>query len=167
MKKFFILLSIIFTFTSQANAALKNLKTSSVCSLLSEYGLQTYKDWNYYDEYIGWGCNSGYKEIGVGSKYSLHNNLAFYVEGNNSVVKKVYLVLNVNNKNDAKSGHKALLEASSSLHQKVAGKHIQKSIETAIKNGHSLKTNNETYNIEVKRDNWPTGKGYEIHFIIY
>jgi hypothetical protein len=168
MKFFFgLLLSILVLLSFSVKASVEKLKTQTVCNLLKEKGLNTTKNWHEYKYSSQWGCNSAYQDIGAPeTSYSLPNNLAFYVLGNKSSVKKAYLVLNVNNQQDAKFGHQKLLESSEVLYSKIIGVKLPNEFVNAIRSGIAFKSIVGNSNIEIKRDNWPTGKGYELHFII-
>jgi hypothetical protein len=146
---------------SAAEASLAVTSPSSVCVLLNNIGLATGSWKNIYDNEFG--CNSPYKEIGSG--FPLANNLAYYVDGNRNAVSQAKLVLNVNNKSQAKSAHSALLNASEALSTKIAGTKLPQTVKDAISGGKSMKTKIGQTAVEVKRDNWPTGKGYEIHVV--
>ena len=146
---------------SAAEASLAVTSPSSVCVLLNNIGLATGSWKNIYDNEFG--CNSPYKEIGSG--VPLANNLAFYVDGNRNAVTQAKLVLNVNQKSQSTSAHSALLNASEALSTKIAGAKLPTTIKNAISGGKSAKIKIGQTAVEVKRDNWPTGKGYEIHVI--
>lgn len=165
MTKIILVLTAILLSTKAYS--MPNLSTQSVCSILQQQGLSATKNWHEYEGLEMWGCNSTYKELGSGSDpYSLANNLAFYADGSRSSVTQVKLVLNVNNRNDASFGHKKLLEAASALSSKVLGKSLSENLKKAIINGKPTSEKLNSTTLEVKRDNWPTGKGYEVHFII-
>ena len=167
MKKL-LFIFILILLSSNAFASLKNkIKTSSACYTLKTLGLQAAKDWHYYGDYIGWGCNSNYKEIRKNAgQYYAAVNLSFYAEGLKNEVKKVYLSLNVNNKIDAKFGHEKLLESSSILYSKISGRSLTSDIVKAIINGKPFQKKLNDLDIQVTRDDWPTGKGYGVSFII-
>lgn len=142
-------------------ASLSVTSPSSVCLLLNNIGLATGSWKNIYNNEFG--CNSTYKEIGSG--FPLANNLAYYVDGNRNVVTQAKLVLNVNNKSQLTSAHSALLTASEALSIKVAGGKLPQTVKNAISGGKPMKTKIGQTAVEVKRDNWTTGKGYELHVI--
>ena len=158
MLRIFVIL-ILVVVSSIANAELKITSPHAVCNLLNESGLST-GEWK--DNY-GWECNSPYKEIGSG--FSLANNLAYYVDGDKNSVTQAKLVLNVNNKSQEKSARSVLLSSSETLSVKLTGKKLPQTIKDAIKHGKLSKANAEKAVIEVKRVDWPTGKGYELHVI--
>lgn len=155
-----IILISLFSVTS-AEASLAITSPASVCALLNNIGLATGSWKNFYDNEFG--CISPYKEIGPG--FPLANNLAYYVEGDKNSVTGAKLVLNVNTKSQATSAHSALLRATEALSIKIAGVELPQVIKDAITEGTPVKTQVGKTAVEVKRDNWPTGKGYELHVI--
>lgn len=84
-----------------AEASLAVTSPSSVCALLNNIDLAAGSWKNIYDNEFG--CNSPYKKIGPG--FPLENSLAYYADGNKNSVNQVKLVINVNNKSQAKSIH--------------------------------------------------------------
>ena len=152
-------LIILFCVASAANAELQISSPREVCDLLKHTGLSTGEWKNSY----GYGCNSPYKEIGSG--FPLANNLAYYVDGDRDSVVQAKLVLNINNKSQATSAISALLSSSEVLSVKLTGNKLPQTIKSAIKSGKPIQTKSGKTVIEVKRDDWPTGKGYELHVI--
>jgi hypothetical protein len=143
-------------------AAMKDIKPSVACNYLASIGLST-RGWkSYYDDVYS--CSSPYKEFGSG--YPLKNNLAYYVEGTATAVKQLKLVVNVNNRAEAKEAHAELLKAAEVLVKKSLNESLSDSIHNAITNGKNMSSKIGDATVEVVRDNWPTGKGYEIKVII-
>lgn len=155
-----IILSVLFSATS-AEASLAMTSPALVCSLLNNAGFATGGWRRFYENEFT--CNSDYKEIGSG--IPLANNLAYYVDGNSNSVTQAKLVLNVNNKSQATSAHSALLNLSESLSIKITGAKLPQAIQNAITGGKPMKTKVGQTAVEIKRNNWPTGKGYELHVI--
>lgn len=110
-------------------------------------------------------CSSPYKDIGASSA-GLPNNLAYYVTGNSSVADTVKLVLNYNRPTDASAATKELAAASKILSLKATGNEIPENVLSAISAGRSVIEPSEDFTHEVKRDDWPAGRGYEIHYIV-
>lgn len=81
----------------------------------------------------------------------------------------VKLVLNYNQP-DSESASiaatKALLKASSKLAERALGAKLPESIFIAIDWGRSEKINVGSGSIEVVREDWPNGKGYEIQVVM-
>ncbi|WP_139231720.1 DUF6030 family protein [Azotobacter beijerinckii] len=155
-------LIFILFFSSPALAELKSTTPAQVCNLMIEAGLSTGGWKNHYDQEFG--CSSPYKDIG--SALPLPNNLAFYAEGNRDSVKSVKLVLNVNDRSTASSANKQLQKAAAILFQKITSEKIPQPIMNAIINGKGISQKAGISQVEVIRDNWPTGKGYEIKIVI-
>lgn len=156
-----VILTSLFNVTT-VEASLTLTSPSLVCPLLNNLGLTTTGNWrNVYDQEFG--CHSPYKEIGSG--LPLANNLAYYADGNRSAVTQAKLVLNVNNKSQATSAHSALLEASEALSIKITGVKLPSTIKDAITGGNPMQSSVGQTAVEVKRSDWRTGKGYELHVI--
>ena len=149
---------IIIAATAPASAALKYSEPITVCSYLADFGLAT-KGWkNLYDN--EYGCSSAYKEFGTGAP--LANNLAYYVEGGPSTASIARLVININDRSSTASAHQELLKMSEALSLKVTGEKLPDKISSAIKSGKNAFAKVGLAKVEVKRTDWPTGKGYEI-----
>lgn len=149
-------------FSTYATAGLKVTAPDQACNLANEAGLKT-RGWkNRYDQEFG--CSSPYKDIG--SAFPLPNNLAFYAEGNSTSVNLVKLVLNVNAPSAESSANKELQKAVTILIPKVAGEKASPSLLKAISQGKNTSMKIGTSTVKVVRDNWATGKGYEIKVII-
>jgi hypothetical protein len=133
------------------------------CGYLSGVsGLQTRGYKNKYEDVFG--CSSPYKELNAGS--ALANNLAYYVDGDAQTATQLKLVLNVNQAQQSKEAHAALLSSSQDLTQKSLGTALPKDVNSAILSGKAGKWTVGKGELELKRDNFPTGKGYELHFLI-
>lgn len=86
--------------------------------------------------------------------------------GSGSTVGEVKLVLNVNQPKSMGMSISALGKASEKLSLKALGVPLPNSIKKAIASGQPLMVAAGSGAIEVFRDNWPTGKGYEVHVIM-
>jgi hypothetical protein len=145
-----------------AAPALNNLKPIIACNLLQEIGLGG-RGWrNDYDDVYG--CSSPYKELGSG--HPLANNLAYYVEGKPRSVLQVKLVLNVNVRAQAESAQRELLKAAELLAKKVLGAELPPSVKSALTVGKNSSAKVGGTSVQVIRIDWPTGKGYEVKFIV-
>lgn len=135
----------------------------NACSYLGDQGLAA-GEWKNYgtEDAPDFGCNSPYKELGTSD--GLPNNIAYYVEGSETQVTKLYLVLNVNDAGQAVSAYKALLEAASALTLKVTKKPLPSKLNTAILAGTRSEVSAGKFKIRTFEEAWPTGRGYEIHF---
>ncbi|HPN98842.1 MAG TPA: hypothetical protein PLX88_09700 [Syntrophorhabdaceae bacterium] len=135
-----------------------NLNPSEACSFMSSNGMATrgYKN----PDGVGYFCSSPYKEIGTG--YPLKNNIAYYAEGDAGKVTKLKLVLNVYYKKEAKQAQTELMKNAETLLKKALKASLPKEAKDAILAGKSGKWKVGDVDISVARENWPTGKGYEI-----
>ncbi len=94
------------------------------------------------------------------------NNLAYYVTGAGSSASEVKLVLNFNQPSHSAAGSAALLAASKKLSQRALGARLPDSVAKLIKKGEGGSESVGSGTVEVVRDDWPTGKGYEVKVII-
>jgi hypothetical protein len=99
-------------------------KPETACALLDEIGLKTNAYKNYDPDFSAneFACFSHYKEIGRGRP--MPNNLAYYVTGDQHAAKELKLVLNVNDRDNAEDGHRALAIASGLLAKNALGKYL-------------------------------------------
>lgn len=141
-----------------ANAELLVTAPSEVCNFLKEAGLATGGWKNDYDQEFG--CMSKYKEIG--SAFPLANNLAFYAEGKISSVVQVYLKLNVNNQTSASSAHQELLKDASALSLKATGQQLPQKLKDAITKGRNSSQTVGNATVDIVREDWSTGSGYDV-----
>lgn len=135
------------------------------CTLLSHIkGMETsgYKSDGGADTYF---CCSPYNDIGERFP-ELANNIAYYVYGNASRVTLLKLVLNVNEPTKANEAQAVLMNYSDELTRKALGVPLPDEIKGDILQGYVGQWNLEGASLELKRDEWPTGRGYELHFII-
>lgn len=114
------------------------------------------------DEYH---CSSPYKDIGQ-SDLRLTNNLAYYVTGGADVADTVKLVLNYNQPDNAAPATKQLVAASRTLSIKATGSDLPPTVLSALTVGRSVIEVSGAFQHEVKREDWPTGRGYETHYIV-
>ncbi len=150
----------IFTF-GNANAELKTTVPSEVCNYLTESGLITGSWKNRYDN--EYGCLSPYKEL-TGSPVA--NNIAFYADGDNNSVKKIKLVLNINDNASATNAHKELLQVSANLIAKITGGKLPTDLKKAIEKGQNFSTKIGAVSVDIVREDWLSGNGYEIRVSI-
>ncbi len=155
-------LTIATLLSVPATAELKIKDAPAVCSVLADLGLKGRKWVDYGDGTAG--CASDYKDIGSSS--GLPNNLAYYATGSGSSAAQVKLVLNYNQPSQAAKATPQLLKAADRLSALMLGAPLPASIKNAVSNGKPVKERLGAGEIEVTRDNWPTGKGYEVHVIL-
>ena len=153
---------LVLLFSASCIADLKQTAPESVCVFLNDLDLKGRKWTDYGDGTAG--CASDYKDIGSGSPMA--NNLAFYATGSDSTVDQVKLVLNFNQVKSVGMSISALGKASEKLSLEALGAPLPNSIKKAIVLGQPLTAAAGTGTIEVVRDNWPTGKGYEVQVIM-
>ncbi|WP_321833745.1 hypothetical protein [Pseudomonas kulmbachensis] len=153
---------LVLLFSASCLADLKQTAPESVCAFLSNLDLKGRK-WTDYGDGTS-GCASNYKDIGSGSPMA--NNLAFYATGSDSTVDQVKLVLNFNQVKSVGMSISALGKASEKLSLEALGAPLPNSIKKAIVLGQPLTAAAGTGTIEVVRDIWPTGKGYEVQVIM-
>jgi hypothetical protein len=133
------------------------------CEYLSHIsGFQTRGYINQYED--SFGCSSPYKDIGEG--IPLANNIAYYVNGNSQNAKELKLVLNVNVTQNADEAHAVFLQYSEELTQKALGVAIPKDERDAILSGIAGEWIIKQTKVEIVREDWPTGKGYELKYIL-
>jgi len=148
--------TLVFLCAARANAELKTANPTEVCAFLRERGLVT-RGWK--DMYGAFSCSSPYKELVAAP---LSNNLAFYVDGQRTVAVRARLVLNVNDRAQAASAHRALLDAAKTLCLKATGSPLPATSAAAIRNGKSLSARVAKSSLRIVREDWPTGRGYEV-----
>jgi len=156
MKKLILTLFVYLINLTNANA--NNNNFNQVCNALEQHQIYTNKNENF--------CLSPYIQLHGKNEY-LRNNIAYYVEKNdNNKISKIYLVLNINQPKFKNNDIKTLINLSQSLTKKITDSELPIKFITAIKNKTNINENINDYNIEVKHDIWPTGRGYGTHFII-
>ncbi len=134
------------------------------CSLLSTIsGLQTggYKSTGVEDDFF---CCSPYKDLDQDSPLS--NNIAYYAEGGAEEVNRLKLVLNVHDPEKAEAAHRALMIYCNELACKALGEELSPKMQEAILAGHPEAYTAEGLFVELRREAWVTGRGYELKFII-
>ena len=157
-----IAVSVLLCAISVARAELPNSKITEVKEYLAAEGYVT-KPWaKVFEDFYG--CSSAYKDIGSGDV--LANNIAYYVSGNQTTATELKLVLNVNVKAKAKDAHGEFLKIAQALYLKATGKKLEDKLVEAITNGSSSEVEAKSYTTKLVRSDWPTGRGYELKFII-
>ena len=91
-------------------------------------------------------------------------HVAYYVEGDSQNAAELELVLNVNVAQESKKAHSILLNYSEELAKKALGTSLPKAVRDAISSGKAGQWTVEKSKVELMRDNWPTGKGYDLHY---
>jgi hypothetical protein len=138
------------------------------CAYLRGVGLGTDRYWRDDGERL-FHCLSPYKELGTAADplgLSSKNNLAYYVDGDAEGSQQMKLVLNVNQRHEAKQAHQALVRAAKALTQQALNTPLPKTAEQAITAGKPWKGTLKAATLELTREDWPSGKGYELHFLV-
>lgn len=76
------------------------------------------------------------------------------------------LKLNVNQRHEAKQAHQEFLRAAKQLTQEALNTPLPKAADQAIAAGKPWRGTAKAAQRELTRDNWPTGKGYDLKFLI-
>lgn len=162
LRKLLLLLAAV-TLANSAAAEILDPVPAKVCSLLSDAGLKGRKWVDDYGDGSA-GCASDYKDIGTSN--DLANNLAYYVTGVSQYVMEVKLVLNYNQPRQSSKATAALLAASKKLSERALGSGLPDSVVSLIKRGEHGSAKVGSGVVEVVREDWPTGKGYEVHVMM-
>ena len=147
---------------SMAHAELPNSKITEVKEYLTAEGYVTRPWAKGFDDFYG--CSTTYKELGSGDV--LANNIAYYVSGNQTTATELKLVLNVNVKAKANDAHGEFLKIAQALYLKATGKKLEDKLVEAFTKGSSSEIAAKSYTTKLVRSDWPTGRGYELKFII-
>jgi hypothetical protein len=155
-------LSTLLCALSVARAELPNSKITEVKEYLKAEGYAT-KQWidmggGYY------GCCSDYVKIGFDE--ILANNIAYYINGNETKATEINITLNVNLPAKAKDAHAEFLRVAQALYLKATGKKLEDKLVEAITKGSSAEVDAESYTTKLVRDDWPSGRGYSLKFLI-
>lgn len=145
-----------------STAACINAAPQDACKFMTEIDLATrgYKN----SDGLEYLCSSPYKEFGNGG--SLRNNIAYYAEGQTAKINRLKLVVNVNQKNQAKSAHSELHRAAELLVKKTFGSSLPDGVDKSLITGSQGSWKHKGCTIKLNRKDWPTGKGYELRFTI-
>jgi len=141
------------------------------CVYLKGIGLGTDRYWRDDGERL-FHCLSPYKELGTAADplgLSSKNNLAYYVDGDTERIHEMKLVLNVYYQNvkprhEAKQAHQPLAQAAKRLTQEALKTPLPKAAEQAIAAGKPWGGALKTATLELTREDWPSGKGYDLKF---
>jgi hypothetical protein len=155
-------LAALILFPLAAFASIIEASPNQACAFLEGHGLAT-RGWKLQYEGV-YGCSSPYKDLGAGNP--LTNNLAYYVDGSAGKAEKLKLILNVNNRAEASSSQRELFKAAKTLCLKATGKELPQLVAQAISAGKKAASKVGSSSLEVIRIDWPTGKGFELKFII-
>ena len=146
----------------QQSATRSGWPPNEACSFLEPTLVTRGYKHDFDDEYH---CSSPYKDIGQ-SDLRLPNNLAYYVTGAADVADTAKLVLNYNQPANAATATRQLVAASKMLALKATGSDLSPTILSALSAGRSAVEVSGAFQHEVRREDWPTGRGYETHYIV-
>lgn len=138
---------------------------ATACSLLADLpGMRTgeYKN-NSLSSAKNFFCASPYNPIGNG--WSPENNLAYYVIGDHDTARELKLILSVNMK-AAEVGGTVLSIASDLLTKRALGSKLSPDVLQALLSGETGQWDAGANQILIRREDWPSGRGYELRFII-
>lgn len=122
---------------------------------------------NSYGQLLGsddYSCGTQYKDIGSG--FPLSNNISYYARGTPNHAKRLRVLLNINQPDTDKEAHTVFVQAAQTLFQSAFASALPKEIAQAIADGKPGQWKHAGYAIELKKENWPTGKGHEFNFVI-
>lgn len=165
----FLVAFVLGIVASSAVVALADLKNDSIkviCAYLENDG---HKTGTWKKEIEGDDTDDAYfacspkKEIGTGAVAS---SIAYYVTGKKNSVEELSLTLNVFNRAESKLLHGQLLSAGSILIKKATGQPIPKQIKTAIEQGKGGEWKVGAAKVKIVREEFPSGKGYDLSLII-
>lgn len=131
--------------------------------ILMDQGIKT----GYYHESYGeWYAASPLVDIGGGI---FPNNIAFYIDGEESVAKSLKLKLNVNNIKAADLAHEEFTNFAETLYKFLTGSNLPSWLSEALLSGRTVnETMNDFINISVEKEAFHNRAfdGYDIKFVI-
>ena len=136
------------------------------CAYLDGVGLGTSRYWRDDGEPF-FRCFSPMTEVGTAAEphgVGLKNNLAYYVDGDTERAHDLLLKLNVNQRQEAKQAQQALVRAAKALTQQALNAPLPKAAEQAIAAGKPWQGTLKGATVALAREDWPTGKGYDLKF---
>lgn len=136
------------------------------CAYLRSVGLDTGRYWRDDGDRV-FHCLSPMTQLGTAAEpYGLKNNLAYYVDGDAERIHQMLLKLNVNQRHEAQQAQQTLLRAVKALTQQALNTPLPKVAEQAITAGKPWRGTVKAATLELTREDWPTGKGYDLKFLI-
>jgi Family of unknown function (DUF6030) len=139
------------------------------CAYLHSVGLNTGRYWRDDGDRI-FNCLSPMTQLGTAAEpygLGLKNNLAYYVEGDAERIHQMLLKLNVNQRQEAKQAHQELLRAARVLTQQALNTPLPRAAAQAILAGKPWRGTLKAATLELTRHDWPTGKGYDLKFLVH
>lgn len=145
-----------------AAPGLPKIEPAVACKYLQEIGFGV-NNWTSRDKDV-YGCSSPSKELS--SQHPTANNLIYYVEGKADRVSRLKLVLNASWDPQEEGARGELMRAAILLTAQSLNRVLPITIQNAIIAIRSASAEEAGVSFEVLRLDWPTGKGYELQFII-
>lgn len=119
---------------------------------------------DFYNKYEdNWMASSRYFKLN--DTYSA-NTISYYIEGNEKVVKKLDLFLNVNKYETEQNAIQIFLECATLLHQRATDTELPTKIKDAILTGRHIIIKKNNIELSVSKDIWSNDYKYTINFLI-
>ncbi len=111
---------------------------NKLCKLLSQNGIGELKEWgNPMD--MGWGSLTDYYQFGPEKEgLGMKNNIAYYLEGTETMVSKITINLNINNSSDKNNALKFLADVTAKTFSSL-NLTLESDLKTAILNSKTYK----------------------------
>ena len=151
----------ILTPPSISAADFRTMNPHRVGKLLAREGLPIRR---YREDDLGHLGASNWVEIG--NAWPSPNNLAYYVTGDAGYVKKVKLILNINDRRTERAALALLEDAAVAFAKRGAGGRLPKGVREAIVAAKDAREDRKGFWFIVDRTDWPTGKGYDVTVVI-
>lgn len=110
-----------------------------------------------------WFAGSPYLEIG---EAILPNNIAYYVEGDEHVARTLKLVANFNNQDAAIETRTRFAGLADRLIRQALDQETPEVVRSAILSEMQVNLPIGKKTIQLVRESWPTGRGYQMRFYI-
>lgn len=139
-------------------------RPQEACAYLADVpGLRTNTYKSLYE--ADFGCFSRYKSLD-GEGAALPNNLAYYVEGDARRALRLKLVLNVNVPAQGRAALAELRHSGEALAVRALGQPLPVDVGRALAEGRAGEWVVGQTQVQIRRDVWPTGKGYGVHYVL-
>ncbi len=116
-----------------------------------------------FDDDDQWFASSPYKEIG---EALFANNLAYYVEGDEHIARRLKLVANVNDPETALETRQYLEEVVCLLIRCALSCGLPEALSQAIKSETSIELEIEGKIARLQKESWPSERGYNLIFVL-
>lgn len=163
MRKALLVVASLFV-ASSACAEILTPEPSRACVLLEDVGLKA-GEWGDENGDGSSGCASAYQDIGNAAA-GMANQLAYYAAGPGDAVIEVWLAMDYNQPTDASLGTAALLAAAQKLAQRALGSDLSDAAAALIEGGRPGIERVGKGSVEVVREDWPNGQGYQVNVVM-